>query len=224
MRQPAVIFDMDGVLVDTEPSYLQSNTALFRELGFTIPAEEYASFVGSSAQKMWGTLKARFNLEEEVGDLIARSYRAHLDRLVAMESLEPIPGIVALLDRLTDLALPLGLASSSPRPVIELTLKKSGLAGYFPVRVAGDEVARGKPHPDIFLATASLLGVPPARCLVVEDSPHGVAGAKAAGMGVVGFANPNSGAQDLSRADMIIHSFTAAELEGLERLLADRQA
>ncbi len=223
MQQSAVIFDMDGVLVDTEPSYFQSNTVLFRELGFSLPEAEYAAFVGSSSYRMWSTLKTRFHLAEKVDELIARSYRAHLNSLMALESLDPIPGIVSLLDRLSDLALPLGLASSSPRLVIELTLEKSGLSGYFPVSVAGDEVPHGKPHPDIFLATASLLGVAPGQCLVVEDSPHGVAGAKAAGMGAVGFANPNSGSQDLSRADLIIHSFTGAELEGLGQLLAGWQ-
>jgi HAD superfamily hydrolase (TIGR01509 family) len=219
MIHTAVIFDMDGVLVDTEPSYFASNNDLFRGLGFSVTTKEYTDFVGSSAITMWSTLKERFRLAQGVAELIDLSYRAHMANLEALPALEPIPGIVTLLNRLTASGVPLGLASSSPRGVIELTLKKSQLTAFFPVRVAGDEVAHGKPHPDIFLKTAALLGVPNAGCLVIEDSPHGIAGARTAGMKTVGLSTANSGNQNLSRADLVVHSFSDAETDRIFRLL-----
>jgi HAD superfamily hydrolase (TIGR01509 family) len=213
MNDRAVIFDMDGVLVDTEPFYFKSNQALFGELGFTVPSEEYVHFVGSSAQRMWSTLKERFHLTQSIDELIEMEYRAHSANVAALDVLEPIPGILPLLERLTALGLPLAVASSSPRRVVELTLKKSGLADFFPVTVCGEEVEHGKPSPDIFLKAARLLAARPRGCLVVEDSPRGIEGARAAGMATVGFQNPNSGDQNLSAADLVIDSFSSAAIE-----------
>jgi HAD superfamily hydrolase (TIGR01509 family) len=214
----AVIFDMDGVLVDTEPFYFKSNNELFRELGFSVNAEDYAHFVGSSAQKMWTILKKRFHLPHSVDDLIEKEYRVHTQKIASMETLEPIAGIKNLLYGLSAASLPLAIASSSPRAVIELTLDKSGLDAYFPVRVSGEDVISGKPHPDIFLKAAALLRIPPQNCLVIEDSPRGVTGAHSAGMKAVGFRNPNSGEQDLSQADCIVDSFSASARETILRL------
>jgi HAD superfamily hydrolase (TIGR01509 family) len=215
MNFSAVIFDMDGVLVDTEPYYFKSNRALFAELGFTVPKEEYVHFVGSSAQLMWSTLKRKFSLKQTVDELIEMEYAAHRKNIAAVPALVPIPGIRAFLERLRGGGASLAVASSSPRRVVELTLGKAGLAEFFPVTVCGEEIERGKPHPDIFLKTARLLNAPPADCLVIEDSPRGIEGARAAGMKTVGFRNPNSGDQDLSRADVVIDSFSEAVIRRL---------
>ncbi len=220
MKQAAVIFDMDGVLVDTEPFYFESNYALFRKLGFSVAAEDYVHFVGSSARGMWSTLKRRFRLSQDVSELIELEYRAHTERIAALNVLEPIPGIITLLDRLTAAGAVIGLASSSPRAVIDLTLEKSNLTPYFPVRVSGEEVTHGKPHPDIFLEAAARLNVLPGKCLVIEDSPRGVAGAQAAGMPTVGFRNPHSGDQDLSAADLLVDSFLEPEIDRIVNLFA----
>jgi HAD superfamily hydrolase (TIGR01509 family) len=211
MHTPTVIFDMDGVLVDTEPFYFASNNELFRKLGFSVTAEAYVQFVGSSAKGMWTTLKEQFHLPQSVPELIEMEYTAHTAKIAALTALPPIPGIVQLVNRFLTRDIPLGIASSSPRQVIDLTLEKAGLLPYFPVRVAGEDVEHGKPHPDIFLKAADLLDAVPGSCLVIEDSPRGIAGAQAAGMKTVGFRNPNSGNQDLSAADLVVDSFNPAE-------------
>ncbi len=218
MSISAVIFDMDGVLVDTEPYYLENNNRLFCELGFAIPPEEYVHFVGISARRMWTDLKSRFGLTQSVEELIELEYETHFAHLAALPALEPISGIRPLLARLAELGKALAIASSSPRRVIELTLARAGLAAYFPVTVSGEDVTHGKPHPDIFLEAARLLMTPPQTCLVVEDSPRGIAGAKAAGMTTVGFLNPHSGDQDLSAADLVVSNFSGEDIEAIARL------
>lgn len=207
---------MDGVLVDSEPLYRQSNFRIFAELGIRVSDDEYHDFVGSSADRMWSTLKERFRLAEPVGSLVRREADGHYGQLLAMDSLSPIPGVEELLRALEALPARLAVASSSARRVVDLTLAKTGLGSFFGVTVAGEEVARGKPHPDIFLETARRLKVAPGQCLVLEDSPRGIAGARAAGMVAVGFRNPNSGRQDLSEADLVVDSFSKA---GRRRIL-----
>jgi HAD superfamily hydrolase (TIGR01509 family) len=217
MSITALIFDMDGVLADTEPYYLENNNRLFGELGFSLPPEEYVHFVGISARRMWTDLRTRFRLQQSVEKLIELEYETHFSHLAALPALEPIPGIRQLLERLKGLGRALAIASSSPRRVIDLTLAKTGLAGYFPVTVSGEDVVHGKPHPDIFLEAARLAGKLPEECLVIEDSPRGIAGARAAGMATVGFRNPHSGDQDLSAADLVVQAFSDEDIEAIVR-------
>jgi len=220
MSGRAVIFDMDGVLVDTEPYYLENNNRLFGELGFAVPPGEYVRFVGISARRMWDELKSRFGLTQSVEELIELEYETHFRRLAALPSLDPIAGVLNLIQRLRDSGLALAIASSSPGRVIELTLAKAGLSAFFPIAVGGEDVTHGKPHPDIFLEAARRVAVDPAHCLVIEDSPRGIAGAAAAGMASVGFKNPHSGDQDLSAADLVVESFGEEESARIVRLAA----
>ena len=218
MTKTAVIFDMDGVLVDSEPIYLRSNQRIFASLGIQVPRREYQEFVGTSADRMWSTLKQRFHLRESVAMLAQREYDGFLEELVRLDSLQPIAGVEKLVRGLQALPVRLAVASSSFRKVVTAVLAKSGLAAFFEVLVCGEEVKRGKPDPDIFLKTADHLGVPPAGCLVIEDSPRGIAGAKAAGMRTVGFQNPNSGEHDLSGADVVIDAFSRDNIGQIIRL------
>jgi HAD superfamily hydrolase (TIGR01509 family) len=119
----------------------------------------------------------------------------------AGKKLEPMAGIPDLIKFLQQNTFKIGLASSSSRRNVDLILQKLKLAEHFDATVTGTEVKNGKPHPEIFLTCAAKLGVKPEHCLVLEDSPHGIAGAKSAKMKTIGFANPNSGHQDLSQAD-----------------------
>lgn len=202
---------MDGVLVDTEPLYRQNNFAVFARLGIHVTDEEYADFVGTAAEVMWRKLKARFRLPHPVPELVRMESDQQYASLLRLERLEPVAGIPELLTDLRAAGLRLGVASCSTRPVVALTLEKAGLARRFDAVVSGDEVRRGKPDPEIFFAAAGALGAPPRACLVIEDSPRGLAGAHAAGMRVVGFANPNSGRHDLSAADLVVAGFGPEE-------------
>ncbi len=217
-KQDAVIFDMDGVLVDTEPLYFEANTRTFRELGFSVSRAEYAAFVGLDAQRMWARLKEDHHLPQPVAELVGLE-KDGLYRALTENPIPPIQGAAELLEKLQSNGFTLGLASSSPFKIIHTILEKSGLGDYFSALASGEEVARGKPAPDIFLLAAGRLQVRPPRCTVIEDSGYGVAGAKAAGMKCAAFANPNAGAQDYSSADIVLSDFGPSEVARLFALL-----
>jgi HAD superfamily hydrolase (TIGR01509 family) len=219
---PAVIFDMDGVIIDSEPLHFRAERRLFAELGLTIDAAEHQGFVGQTTRAMWGELRRRYGLRQPLEELVASSRRYIRELIAAAPAGLLVPGLTGCLEYLRGRGLTLLLASSSEAALIDLVLKKFGLEIYFSQRVSGDEVRRGKPAPDIFLLAAGRAGVPPADCLVVEDSAHGVQAAKAAGMACIGFRNPASGRQDLSAADAVITRFDQIRGRGLLRLLDRR--
>ena len=180
----AVIFDMDGVLVDSEPFHEQMLCALLAAEGHLLTGEEYAALIGTNMASTWDFLFERFALMGHRGGYIARYEQSLVDHLTA-NHVEPEPGAHQLIARLREDGRRLAVASSSPDAVVRATLTALGLDGMFELHVAGDQVAHGKPDPEIYLTTAARLGVPPARCLAIEDSLHGIEAARRAGMAVV---------------------------------------
>jgi beta-phosphoglucomutase family hydrolase len=215
----AVIFDMDGVLVDTEPLHIEVNLSLLAELGINFPKERILEYVGISAPRFWQEIKQEFDLPQSAEELIATERARLLAHIAKVKAIPPIPGIRELLDELSARNVPLAVASSSAMEAIIALLTKSDVLDFFPVLVSGQDLSRGKPAPDIFLLAAEKLGARPDDCLVIEDSSPGVAGAKAAGMQCVGFVNKNSGNQDLSRADLIVADFSEMNREKIGSLL-----
>lgn len=207
----AVIFDMDGVLVNSEPLYLSLNREFYKKIGADISPEEYQSFIGMGGPAMWGYIVSKYQLNYTVEELKAHDLQFKYDALKST-NLVPIEGVVEFLYFLKAKQLPLGIASSGRRKNIDLILSKLGIEKYFSVIVSGEEVENGKPDPDIFLLAAKKLNTNPVTCVVVEDSKNGVTAAKLAGMQCVGFFNPGSGNQDLSAADMIFDSFKNTSL------------
>jgi HAD superfamily hydrolase (TIGR01509 family) len=208
----AIIFDMDGVLVDSEPVHMAAEFELHKKLGIKVPESMFYSFVGLSLYKMWETLKNEFSLAQSVEELIRIDDVFRIEYFSRLDSMPVITGIPELLEAVNGAGLPVALASSSPRKIIDYTLEKSGLKKYFPLTISGQEVEHGKPAPDIFLAAASLVARKPSDCLVIEDSRNGVLAAKAAGMSCLGFRSPNSGNQDLSAADWITDRFDPKQI------------
>jgi HAD superfamily hydrolase (TIGR01509 family) len=206
----AVIFDMDGVMVDSEPIYFESNRSVFAKLGFTVSRDDYAQFVGLDAGRMWARLKALHDLPHPIPDLVGLEADGMVAGLQAA-GLEPMPGLLTLIEALRSRGRRLAVASSSNRRVIQTVLAKLRLENAFDPVVSGEDVQHGKPAPDIFVLASTLLEIPPAECLVIEDSANGVRAAKSAGMRCIGFRNPNSGAQDLSPADAIVNSLDRIE-------------
>lgn len=201
MNKP-VIFDMDGVLVNSERMHFQAlNRTLARATGRTMDWNYYSQFVGSTMAHMWQVLDHDFELQ---GNLAAmdRAYAADKAYFLAQDGHMPVPGAPALVRALHAAGCPLAVASSSPMFEIQAVVQAFGLTQCFDVLVTGADLARPKPAPDIFLHTAKLLGAAPSDCRVIEDSANGVRAAKAAGMYCIGFVNPDSGAQDLSPADI----------------------
>jgi len=214
----AVIFDMDGVLVDSQPYHFAVEDKMCREMGIDVSIEESHSFVGMAGAKVWNYLKNKFALQKTIEELIAFENRARIAYFSSLENVYPIPGVVALLEELKQHDIKTALASSSSVEVIEIFISKLGIGDYFQKIISGNTVEKGKPDPDIFLNTSAALGEDPADCVVIEDSANGVKAAKAAGMKCIGFKNTNSGDQDLSLADMVIDDFRKVNLEIFESL------
>jgi len=219
MTNQALIFDMDGVLVDSEHLYKKMNLALFQELGATVSQEEYNSFIGIAANKMWGFLKERYGISETIEELkqIEKERKYQLLDQLDIQSFE---GIKELLVEAQAKGFKMAIASSSPKKNIELVAQKLGFEPFFEVLLSGEEVAFGKPEPDIFLKAADLLAVPPKAALVIEDSRNGAIAAKKAGMLCVGFRSPHSGNQQLEMCDWITHDFSAESRRHIFDLLA----
>ena len=211
MNLKAVIFDMDGVILDSEPIYYQIEKKFFKDLGIAISDEEYHTFVGLSMIEMWRRIKNNHNLKEVIGALVKSNNKVVFQYFSNSENLQPTPFLEQFIQNLLEKNIKLAVASSSSKKLIKVILEKLMLKKYFEICVSGNEVKNGKPAPDVFLHTAYLIKVIPEECLVIEDSTNGVKAAKSAGMKCVGFQNFNSGNQDLSDADMIISSFLGLE-------------
>jgi HAD superfamily hydrolase (TIGR01509 family) len=201
----AVVFDLDGVLLQTEELWDEVREGLARERGGRYGPEQQRAMMGMSStewsrymHEVVGVPDPPEAISEEVVRRMAARYR---------EKLPLIPGAREAVDRLAA-RWPLGLASSSNRPLIELALELSGLARFFRAVVSSEEVPRGKPAPDVYLEAARRLGVPPERCAAVEDSHSGIRSAKAAGMRVVAIPNPSYPPDEaaLAEADLVLES------------------
>ncbi len=214
-----IIFDMDGVLVDTEPIYWQVFYEQFEYLGIEVSKKEYETFVGVPSPNIWQQLIKTRGLESGLDEMLDREKKI-LNQKLTEASLKPMPGLLDFLKFLGHRNIPLSVASSSIKSNIEFVLNKISIRHHFKFLVSGEEVEKGKPSPDIFLRTAQLNGIEPQRCLVIEDSRNGVHAAKDAKMMVVGFKNPSSGNQDLSRADLIISDFSRHNTNQVMQLFA----
>jgi len=178
----AVIFDMDGLLLDSEPLYRATWQTAAAELGCPIDDEFYARFVGRGNDESERLLQERFGDALPLDEFRLR-WRRDWDERLARAPLARKPGAIELLDFLDAAAIPKALATSSPRSIALRCL--GDLASRFAALAFSDEVEHSKPSPDLFLLTAQRLGIPPAECLVLEDSEAGVRAARAAGMEVI---------------------------------------
>lgn len=201
----AVVFDMDGTLVDSEPIYHKTNTTLYSDLNISVKSEEYESFVGIDSKKKWTYLKENYNLSRSLDDLMDLS-KQYKHEALKKEPVAVFPGITELLELLNSRDINIGLASSSNWKLINLILEKTGLEKYFQIKVSGEDIINGKPAPDIFIDAAKQFNVAPNKCLVFEDSKNGVLGAIAAEMKVVGHKSKSS-MQDLSDAHLVVEDY-----------------
>lgn len=210
----AFIFDMDGVIIDSEPLHFEVDILTLEHLGTKITKEQLERFVGMTNPEMWKIIIEEYQLSQTVLEIIDYQLSMKLNHLRDMD-FEPIDGIKELLDQLKKRNIPIGIASSSPRLLIMAVLKKFQIEHYFKQIVSGEEVEKGKPAPDVYIEAARLLGVSPSQCTVIEDSRNGIIAAKAAGMTCIGYINENSGNQDLSAADRIVASIRDININDL---------
>lgn len=212
-----IIFDVDGVLLDSEPLYMDMNQRFFKELGAEITKAEYQGFIGISGTKMWTYIKEKASLSQTVDEL--KELEKELKHTTLKEAtLVPTPGVIDFLEFLQQNGHTIAIASSGLRKNIDLILQKLDMEKYFDLIVSGEQVYHGKPEPDIFLKVAQHYNRPPEDCIVIEDSRNGVLAAKAANMYCIGYYNRNSGNQDLTKADRVITSFAEQDLFNIARL------
>src|SRR3989344_1494021 len=224
MSMEAAIFDMDGVLVDTEDIYYDFLRNHLRGMGVALGVE-YEQFRidyrGSTTFDLWEGIKKQYGLNASVrGELVPIARKAYLSHIENLPSLEPIAGVTALIGRLFDAGLKLAVASSSSRARIPLMLKRIGVYDYFPHFVSSDDVTRGKPAPDCYLLAAEKIQADPTRCVVFEDAIHGIAAAKAAGMKTVGFNGLKSSPREFCEGDINVMRFADVDIAALRRLFS----
>jgi len=203
----AVIFDMDGVLVNSEPFYRKIESTLFKKLGLEISEEEHNTYQGVANIQIWKTIIEKHGLANTLEELMEMTNAMVIPFFKNIPVFEPMPGVEDLIGFFEYKKMLLAVATSSTPDVIEIVLQKSGLHKYFKVIVDSKMAGSSKPDPDIFLLAAKTLGIPPKKCLVIEDSTNGIRAAKSAGMFCVAFAGPGSETQDQSQADVIIGNF-----------------
>jgi HAD superfamily hydrolase (TIGR01509 family) len=184
----AVIFDLDGVLVDSEQLWNGAKEALVRETGGAWRDEAATAMMGMSSPEWAAYLHDELGVPMDVGAINREVVRRMEEGY--RRDLPLLPGAVEAVRRLAA-RWPLGLASSSNRELIDLVLEVAGFGDAFRVTVSSEEVARGKPAPDVYLAAAGRLGVRPERCVAIEDSSNGLRSAAAAGMKVIAVPNPH---------------------------------
>jgi HAD superfamily hydrolase (TIGR01509 family) len=197
----AVIFDMDGVLTDSEPLINAAAVEMFREKGLVVQPEDFIPFVGTGENRYIGGVAEQYGFPLDILGAKKRTYEIYLD--LVPERLQAFAGAQPVVTTCRLAGLKTAVASSADRIKIEANLRKIGLPPEsWDAIVTGEDVARTKPNPDIFLAAARLLGLAPRDCAVVEDAPNGIQAAKAAGMHCVAVAQTFP-AEQLTAADLI---------------------
>ncbi len=200
-----VIFDMDGVIVDSEPRHERAYLEVLRDIGYLDRQPfSFADYIGRSDADLWVDFIRLAKPPHSASDLQARKQVKTVEILAHDQPL--FDGIADLVERLSA-RYRLALASGSDRVVVDTVLAMNGLGKYFPVSVSASEIPRGKPAPDIFLRAARLAGVAPDRCWVIEDSRPGITAGLAAGMRVIAITNTHPAAE-LGHATHVVSSYS----------------
>lgn len=201
----AVVFDLDGLLVDSEPLQIAAWEQFLAAHGRTLSAGLLSGMFGLRVWDAAALLIERLELPLTVDAVVSQRDSLFLDAIPG--NLRPMPGAQRLVRALTERGLPIGLATSGHRRYVDVVLAELDLSGLFGVEVTGEQVALGKPAPDIYLAAAMGLGISPGRCLALEDAPHGIASARAAGMHCLAVPNEmTAGLPGFDLADGVLES------------------
>lgn len=207
----AVIFDLDGVLADTEAFSGRASRKTLKEFGIELSPEERKKAFGRRDLDIFrDAIKAR-NLDLKPEELAGEKDRIYSGLIKGR--VRPLPGAREILKRLRERGTPFVIASSGSLTKIRASLTETGLLSLINTIVSADDINHGKPHPEIFLKAAWKLGMKPGECLVVEDAQAGIEAAKAAGMKCLALKSPNTHGQDFSKADRIIESLKELEEE-----------
>lgn len=218
MSSFGVVFDMDGVIVDTNPYHKISLKQFCEKYGYHFTDEELIKRIYGRTNNEWiANLFGKLSKERllELGEEKEAMFRA-----IYKDVIEPVPGLESFLKKITHQKIPCAIGTSAPRSNVDFVLDNTGLQKYFPVILDQSHVEHGKPNPEIYLKTAQALNLPPAQTIVFEDSLSGIEAAQRAGARVVGVTTTHTPAE-LKHCDLVIPDFTHLELETLAVILTD---
>lgn len=213
-----VIFDMDGVIVNTEPIHNQAYKEQFKQLGIEVSPEMYATFMGKSTQNVFQKLKEDFQLNQTITELIDVKRALFTKAFYLDNELTLLDGVEDLIKNLVANGMQLILASSSSKETINSVFTRFNLHSYFDFIVSGEDFVKSKPDPSIFIHAAKLSGGSKDECIVIEDSTNGILASKLAGIYCIGYDSPNSKLQDYSNANMVITDFKTLNYEEIRAL------
>lgn len=221
MRVDAVVFDFDGLVIDSEWVIFEAAEAAFAGHGHTLPVEAWATIVGTNSSiddEWWANLCQAAGVSGFDQAAFTAAHRAY-DRS-GRDDLPLLPGVGELVEELTDAGVPIGLASSSSRSWLELHTERLGIAHRFGTMVGADTVGGvGKPAPDVYLRACADLGADPARSVAIEDSAHGATAARAAGMAVVAVPSRITVHNDFTGVDLVVDSVAQLDRARLAALV-----
>lgn len=212
----AVIFDMDGVIIDSEPLHARANILALKKYGINLTLDYVSQFIGNTILFMCETIKKDYNLDISAKDLSEESAR-QIDYLHSIEGYTPIPYVKEFIQDLHRHGVKLAIASSSTIELIEKITDVFEIRPYFTALVSGLSVKHSKPAPDIFLKACEELGVSPEEAIIIEDSYNGVLAATRANIPVIGYQNSHSGNQDLSKATLVVEGFEEVDYQFVQR-------
>lgn len=215
MALKAVLFDMDGVIVDTEPLHRKAYYKTFEGLEIEVSEELYSTFTGASTQKVFETIIEKFSLENSTDELMVTKRAAFKDYFYNDLEFDLVGGVRELIEHYYENGVKLVLASSATRTTIDMVFEKFGLEKYFIGKISGADLKASKPHPEIFLLAAEIANEPAENCMVIEDSTNGILAAHRAGIFCAGFKSQNTFKQDYSLADIVVSDFKELELNKL---------
>lgn len=223
MKPEAVIFDMDGVLIDSEPIHCEIERKIFDKLGVVVTEALHRSYMGASGDFMYADLKSRFGLSATVEELVEMDDLFRCDYIKLLTGIHPNDGVISLLREIKMAGLKLAVATSSSPQIVDILLNRCQIAPFFDAIVTTSEAGNSKPSPDVYLLAAQKIGVAPASCIVFEDSPNGLLAAKKAGMYCVAVQTGSISEHELSKRDYLIQSFNEITLPKLIEIFSINQ-
>ncbi|MFC5871341.1 haloacid dehalogenase superfamily, subfamily IA, variant 3 with third motif having DD or ED/haloacid dehalogenase superfamily, subfamily IA, variant 1 with third motif having Dx(3-4)D or Dx(3-4)E [Chryseobacterium arachidis] len=217
MPLKAVLFDMDGVIVDTEPLHRKAYFKTFKDLGIEVPEDLYTSFTGASTKRVAETLIAQFNLTQTYEEIakIKRDY--FKDYFYNDEEFDLITGVKDLIEHYFEKGIKLILASSATMTTINMVFEKFELEKYFSGKISGADLKESKPHPEVFLLAAEMANEPVENCMVIEDSTNGILAAHRAKIFCAAYRSPHSKNQDYTLADTVVSDYEELQLDKISK-------
>lgn len=216
----AVLFDMDGVIVDTEPLHHKAYYGMFQAINISVTEAHYQSFTGQSTINVCKSLCDHFSLPHHPTELVQLKRQIFKDLFYNDPSLQLLDGVLERIQEYHAKGLTLVLASSASMTTINNVFDRFDLNRYFTAKLSGADLQASKPHPEIFLKAAQAAGADTKHCVVIEDSTNGIQAAKAAGIYCVGYQSKHSKNQDYSHANTVVNHFDELNYTQLCQLLA----